>query len=74
MLDVQPEYDALPDLGNAPRPRPTPAASGHTNGHGCGQCMLGAGCTGAAIAVNSMLESTGTAGTIRVYGCAAEET
>jgi aminobenzoyl-glutamate utilization protein B len=69
-----PEYDALPGLGNAPEPRQTPAASGITNGHGCGHNMLGAGCTGAAIALKTMMQETGTPGTIRVFGCAAEET
>jgi aminobenzoyl-glutamate utilization protein B len=68
-----PEYDALPGLGNAPEPRQTPAASGNTNGHGCGHNMLGAGCTGAAIALKSMMEATGTPGTVRVFGCASEE-
>jgi aminobenzoyl-glutamate utilization protein B len=68
-----PEYDALPGLGNAPEPRQTPAASGNTNGHGCGHNMLGAGCTGAAIALKSMMETTGTPGTVRVFGCASEE-
>jgi hypothetical protein len=68
-----PEYDALPGLGNAPEPRQVPAASGITDGHGCGHNMLGAGCTGAAIALKSMMEATGTPGTIRVFGCASEE-
>jgi aminobenzoyl-glutamate utilization protein B len=68
-----PEYDALPGLGNAPEPRQTPAPSGNTNGHGCGHNMLGAGCTGAALALKSMMEATGTPGTIRVFGCASEE-
>jgi hypothetical protein len=35
--------------------------------------MLGAGCTGAAIALKTMMEETGTPGTIRVFGCASEE-
>lgn len=69
-----PEYDALPDLGNAAEPRPMPAPSGNPNGHGCGHNALGAGCTGAAIALKTMMQATGTPGTIRVYGCAAEET
>lgn len=69
-----PEYDALPDLGNAAEPRQTPAASGNTVGHGCGHSMLGAGCTGGAMALKSMMEATGTPGTIRVFGCSAEET
>lgn len=69
-----PEYDALPDLGNAAEPRQTPAATGNAFGHGCGHSMLGAGCTGAAIALKSMMEAAGTSGTIRVFGCSAEET
>lgn len=69
-----PEYDALPGLGNATEPTRTPAPSGITDGHGCGHNMLGAGCTGAAIVLKSMMEQDGIPGTIRVYGCAAEET
>ena len=68
-----PEYDALPGLGNAAEARQTPAASGNTNGHGCGHDMLGAGCTGAALALKTMMQATGTPGTVRVFGCAAEE-
>jgi aminobenzoyl-glutamate utilization protein B len=68
-----PEYDALPGLGNAPEPRQTPAASGITDGHGCGHNMLGAGCTGGALALKSMMQASGLPGTLRVYGCASEE-
>jgi aminobenzoyl-glutamate utilization protein B len=67
-----PEYDALPSLGNAAEPRQTPGPQ--SAGHGCGHNMIGAGCTGAALALKTMMEADGTAGTIRVYGCAAEET
>ncbi len=69
-----PEYDALPGLGNAAEPRQTPGPTGVEVGHGCGHNMLGAGCTGAAFALKRMMQADGTAGTIRVYGCAAEET
>ena len=68
-----PEYDALPSLGNAAAPRQFPAPSSNTNGHGCGHNMLGAGCTGGAIALKTMMERDGTSGTVRVYGCASEE-
>jgi aminobenzoyl-glutamate utilization protein B len=71
-LGCLPEYDALPGLGNAAEPRQAPTA-GNTNGHGCGHNLLGAGCTGGAIALAAMMQQAGTAGTIRVYGCAAEE-
>ena len=69
-----PEYDALPDLGNAAQPRRTPGPTGAEVGHGCGHNMLGAGCTGAALALKKMMIDRKTPGAIRVYGCAAEET
>ena len=67
------EYDALPGLGNEAVPRQTPRADGKTSGHGCGHNLLGAALTGAAIATANALESGGGEGTVRVYGCAAEE-
>ena len=69
-----PEYDALPGLGNAVAPRQEASPDGKTSGHGCGHNLLGAGCTGAAIALKTVMEKQGTPGLIRVYGCAAEET
>ncbi|MCU0627000.1 MAG: amidohydrolase [Gemmatimonadaceae bacterium] len=68
-----PEYDALPGLGNVAEPVEKPT-SGTTDGHGCGHNMLGAGCTGAALALRAMMIARKTAGTVRVYGCGAEET
>jgi aminobenzoyl-glutamate utilization protein B len=73
VIGYLPEYDALPGLGNAAEPRQIPGPTGSEVGHGCGHNMLGAGCTGAAIALKSMMEAASTNGTIRVYGCAAEE-
>lgn len=67
------EYDALPGLGNAAVPRQEPRADGKTSGHGCGHNLLGAALTGAAIATAGVLEASGLPGTVRVYGCAAEE-
>jgi aminobenzoyl-glutamate utilization protein B len=69
-----PEYDALPGLGNEPVPRQEPRADGVTSGHGCGHNLLGAALTGAAIAAKETAASLNVPGTIRVYGCAAEET
>lgn len=68
-----PEYDALPGLGNAAEPRQTPGPTGVAVGHACGHNLIGAGCTGAAMALKRMMQGDGTAGTIRVYGCASEE-
>ncbi|MEM5774650.1 MAG: amidohydrolase, partial [Anaerolineaceae bacterium] len=42
-------------------------------GHGCGHNLLGTGCLASAAAVKRWLEATGTPGTVRYYGCPAEE-
>ncbi|HEX5688485.1 MAG TPA: amidohydrolase, partial [Roseiflexaceae bacterium] len=68
------EYDALPGLGNAAVPRKEARADGKSSGHGCGHNLFGAGIIGAAAALKSVLAERGLPGTIRVYGCAAEET
>jgi aminobenzoyl-glutamate utilization protein B len=68
------EYDALPGLGNEAVPRQEPRADGGTSGHGCGHNLLGAALTGAALAAKQAMEAESIPGTLRVYGCAAEET
>jgi aminobenzoyl-glutamate utilization protein B len=68
------EYDALPGLGNEPVPYRQPRKDQVTSGHGCGHNLLGAGSIGAAIALKNVLTEEKLPGTIRVYGCAAEET
>jgi aminobenzoyl-glutamate utilization protein B len=68
-----PEYDALPGLGNAAEARLAPGPTGFEVGHGCGHNLIGAGSTGGAFALKRMMKASGTAGTIRVYGCASEE-
>ena len=64
------EYDALPGLGQEPvctyQPLKTP-------GHGCGHNLLGTACAGAACALKERMEKAQLSGTIRVYGCPAEE-
>lgn len=42
-------------------------------GHACGHNLLGTGVCGAACALKEDMKKTGTAGTIIVYGCPAEE-
>ena len=68
------EYDALPGLGNEPVPYREPRKDQVTSGHGCGHNLLGAGSVGAAIALKNVVAEQKIPGTIRVYGCAAEET
>lgn len=68
------EYDALPGLGNEAVPYRQPRKDAVTSGHGCGHNLLGAGCIGAAIALKQVVAEQNIPGTIRLYGCAAEET
>ncbi len=74
VLGFLPEYDALPGLGNEAVARREPRKDGTSNGHGCGHNLLGAGLVGAAVAVKEVMAERRILGTLRVYGCAAEET
>ncbi|MEM9775886.1 MAG: amidohydrolase, partial [Chloroflexota bacterium] len=66
------EYDALPGLSQKNIPTPDPIEpNGH--GHGCGHNLLGTGAVAAALAVKQWMGETGTQGTIRYFGCPAEE-
>ena len=66
------EYDALPGLAEAAAPRQEPIPHGRA-GHGCGHNLFGAASVGARLAVRQSLEKHELAGTIRLYGCPAEE-
>ncbi|MFC4167341.1 M20 family metallopeptidase [Teichococcus aestuarii] len=67
------EFDALAGLSQeAGNPRPAPLVAGG-NGHGCGHHLLGTGAMLAAAAARDMLVAEGLSGTIRYYGCPAEE-
>jgi aminobenzoyl-glutamate utilization protein B len=73
VIGILVEFDALPGLGNDTVPTKTPAKSGNTNGHGCGHNLIGSGAIGAAIALKAHMEKERIAGTIKVFGCPAEE-
>ncbi len=66
------EFDALPGITQDRVPVRQPL-TGSESGHACGHHLFGAGSTAAALAVKNWLESTNTAGTIRLYGTPAEE-
>ncbi len=74
ILGVLVEYDALPGLANATVPRKEPRKDHVTSGHGCGHNLLGSAAVGAAIALKNLMAEHHIPGTLRVYGCAAEET
>lgn len=66
------EYDALPGLSQKDQNTPDPLIPDFA-GHGCGHNLLGTGCLAAAVGFKQWLQSTGHAGTVRYYGCPAEE-
>lgn len=67
------EFDALPDLAqDADATTPSTHAPGQP-GHGCGHNLLGTASALAAAALKAALEAEGIAGTVRYYGCPAEE-
>ncbi|MGB2964224.1 MAG: amidohydrolase [Anaerolineales bacterium] len=66
------EYDALPGLSQkAQSTKEAVEKGGH--GHGCGHNMLGTASVAAAVAVKQWLQNKNTSGTVRYYGCPAEE-
>ena len=73
IIGILGEYDALPGLSQHLKPMRNPIEEG-APGHGCGHNLLGVGALGAALAVKEAMERGRVPGTIRYYGCPAEET
>jgi aminobenzoyl-glutamate utilization protein B len=67
------EYDALPGLSQKNQDVQSPIVVDGP-GHGCGHNLLGTAALAAASVLKAWLEHTGTAATVRYYGCPAEET
>jgi aminobenzoyl-glutamate utilization protein B len=68
------EFDALPGLSQARgTPEPQPIVP-NGPGHGCGHNLLGTAAAGAAMAVREAIRRGEVRGTVRFYGCPAEET
>jgi aminobenzoyl-glutamate utilization protein B len=67
------EYDALPGLSQKLQATQDPEVDGGP-GHGCGHNLLGTAALAATMALKAWLEETGQQGTVRYYGCPAEET
>jgi aminobenzoyl-glutamate utilization protein B len=66
------EYDALPGLSQEAVPYLKPRQEGG-NGHGCGHNLLGVAGLAAALAVKEAICLGDAKGTVRYYGCPAEE-
>lgn len=66
------EFDALPGLAQEAEPKQQ-ARPGNGYGHGCGHHLFGAASASAAIAVAEQIRAGELKGTVRFYGCPAEE-
>ena len=67
------ELDALPGLSQKAVPYREPLVEDGP-GHGCGHCSYAATALGGALAVKAVIDATGLPGTIKCFGCPAEET
>jgi len=72
VLGIMGEYDALPGLSQKKIPRKEAVEPGRP-GHGCGHNIHGTSGMAAAIAVQKTMEKQGFEGTIKFFGCPAEE-
>ncbi len=73
IIGVLGEYDALPGLSQELSAAKAPIENGGA-GHGCGHNLFGTASFAAALAVKEEMEAQKIPGTIRFYGCPAEET
>lgn len=67
------EFDALPGLSQKPDCMCHDPIELGKPGHGCGHHLLGCGAMAACTAVKDYLQANDLPGTIRYYGCPAEE-
>ncbi|UCH27379.1 MAG: amidohydrolase [Trueperaceae bacterium] len=67
------EYDALPGLSQRVSVEIDPIEEGGP-GHGCGHNLFGTACAASVMALKAAMERENLKGTIRFYGCPAEET
>ncbi len=72
VIAILAEFDALPGLSqeNVPERKPIP---GKNAGHACGHHLFGTASVAAGIAVKNLIANKKLKGTVRVYGCPAEE-
>jgi len=67
------EYDALPELSQEAVPFRKPRPNGNGYGQACGHHLFGVASATAAMALADLLKTGEVKGTVRFYGCPAEE-
>ncbi len=73
VIGILGEFDALPGLSQQAEPSPMPRQDNNGYGHGCGHHLFGAASLSATIAIAEQIRAGTFSGTIRFYGCPAEE-
>lgn len=71
VIGILGEYDALPGLSQ--QAVPEKKSAGEQAGHACGHHLFGTASAATAIAVKNWLKDNNVKGTVRFYGCPAEE-
>lgn len=72
VIGVLAEFDALPGLAQEATPEKK-TIEGKNAGHGCGHHLFGTASVAAGIELKKLMEAKKISGTIKVYGCPAEE-
>ena len=72
VIGILAEFDALPGLSQEATPEKK-SITGQDAGHGCGHHLFGTASVAAGIEIKKLIEAKKLTGTIRVYGCPAEE-
>ena len=71
-IGILAEYDALPGITQNAVAEKSPAA-GKNSGHACGHHLFGTASVSSGIAIKELIAAGKLKGTIKVYGCPAEE-
>jgi aminobenzoyl-glutamate utilization protein B len=72
IIGILGEYDALPGLSQKKLSHKEPLSPGQP-GHGCGHNIHGTSGMAAAVAAKTAMQKNGMKGSVRFYGCPAEE-
>ncbi len=72
VIAILAEYDALPGISQDNSPIKT-AIPNKNSAHACGHHLFGTGSVAAGISIKKLLETGKLKGTIKVFGCPAEE-
>jgi aminobenzoyl-glutamate utilization protein B len=73
VIGILGEYDALPEMAQTADPFRAIRPGGNGYGHACGHHVFGVGSLAAALAIADEIRAGRVRGSVRFYGCPAEE-